>query len=287
MRSKHNDDDEEDDRREEKKRKIMKKVKKFKMPKDKLLVMPNPDKKWHERWSKTRSKLNFPAPWRVILCGPPNAGKGVCMINLILAQGMDKAKGENKPFEEIYVVHIDGKHTGEYKNCGAKFLKKIPAPSFWDPKKKKLLILEDLSFKDMDKSQKEALKRCWGYCSTHKNLCCALTCQDIYDVGDPFIRRCTNLFVLFPSIDYTSLKTLNKKIGLKKGELETVFDKFCGCNHDSIWIDLTDDNRSPFKLRLNGFDVIRRTVRGDEEDVKGKKKKGKGQELYLGPLPNM
>ena len=37
-----------------------------------------------------------------------------------------------------------------------------------------------------------------------------------------------------------------------------MFRQFCKSNHDSIWIDMTDDNQSPYKYRLNGFDMINR-----------------------------
>jgi hypothetical protein len=241
-------------------KKIKRKLRRFKMPKDKLLVMKNPDKGYHESWSKGRSKLNIPHPFRALVIGLPNSGKGVCCLNLLLAQGIDKKiKGANKPFEEVYVCHCDGDSTKEYRNCGATFLPKIPAPKEWNSDKKKLLILDDLSYKDMNKFQKEALKRAWAYVSTHKNLSCIMTLQDLYDLNEPLVRRCTNLFILFPSIDYTSLNTINRKLGLKKGDLEQLFKKYCKNNHDSIWLDMTADNTSPYKMRLNGFKIIERT----------------------------
>lgn len=248
-----------EDEEQEKKRKlkaIKRKIKKFKLPKNKLLVIDNPDKKFHEHWKKGRSLCNFPVPFQAIICGKQNVGKGVVVTNLILHQGSDKVKGANKPFEEIYVLHCDGKHTNEYKDCGAIFLDKLPPPESWDDKKKKLLILEDCAIKGFSKVQLEYLKRAIAYVSTHKNLSTVITCQDIYDIGDPLIRRCTNLFVLFPSLDYTSLAGFNRKIGLQKGDLGVLFRKYCASNHDSIWLDMTDNGKSPYKIRRNCFDVI-------------------------------
>ncbi len=239
-------------------KKLKRKIKKFKMPKDKLLVVKNPDKGFHESWTKGRSKLNIPHPFRALIIGLPNSGKGVCAMNLLLAQGSDKVKGANKPFEEVYVCHCDGDSTQEYRNCGAIFLNEIPKPKDWNSDKKKLLILEDLSYKDMNKYQKEALKRAWAYVSTHKNLSCIMTLQDLFDLNEPLVRRCTNLFILFPSIDYTSINTINKKLGLKKGDLEQLFRKYCKKPHDSIWLDMSADNSSPYKMRLNGFNVIQK-----------------------------
>lgn len=235
------------------KKRILKKIKKFKMPKNKLLVFPNPDKGFHESWTKSRSMLNFPVPFRCMLIGTANSGKSTIVTNLILAQGMDKKKGENQPFEEVYIIHYGHKDTKEYKKCGAKFLKDIPNPSSWNVDKKKLLILEDLSYKDMSLQQKEALKRCWAYVSTHKNLSCIMTLQDFFDCDCTLVRRCTNLFVLFPTIDKVELSQISRKIGLKKGELEILFDKYCKSGHDSLWLDLTENGRSPYPIRINGF----------------------------------
>lgn len=245
----------------EKVKKIKRKIKRFKMPKDKLFVFENPDKRFHERWTKGRSKLNIPCPFRAMIVGLPNCGKSVCVVNLLLAQGMDKGRGANRPFEEVYVVHCGGESTLEYRNCGAIFLDAIPAPKDWNSRKKKLLILEDLSYKDLRKGQREALKRCWAYVSTHKNLSCVITLQDLFDLDEALVRRCTNLFILFPSIDLTSMNSINKKIGLKKGELQVLFQKYCKQPHDSIWLDLSADGTSPFKMRLNGFKSIEKVER--------------------------
>ncbi len=247
-----------EDERKKKLSKIKKKIKKFKLPKDRLYIVQNPDKKFHEKWTSTRSRLNFPHPLRAVICGVPNSGKGICVMNIILNQGRDEKKGENKPFEDIFIVHVDGKNTKEYKDCGAIFLDKIPSPDSWDSDRKKLLILEDISFQSLSKQQREYWKRAWAYCSTHKNLSCILTCQDMYDLSEILVRRCTSLFVLFPSVDYTSLNTINRKVGLRKGELELLFQKYAKNNHTSIWLDMTGDGKSPYKIRLNGFQTLTR-----------------------------
>ena len=83
---------------------IKKKIKKFKLPKNKLLVIDNPDKDFHEHWKKGRSLINFPVPFQAIICGKQNVGKGVVVSNLILHQGSDNVKGADKPFEEIYIL---------------------------------------------------------------------------------------------------------------------------------------------------------------------------------------
>ena len=61
------------------------------------------------------------------------------------------------------------------------------------------------------------------------------------------------------------LAGISRKIGLKKGELEMLFKKYCKSNHESIWIDMTENNKSPYKLRLNGFDIIEKDEDYDSE----------------------
>jgi hypothetical protein len=256
MDPRNNHEIDEIQRKKDKIKAIRSKIKGFKLPTNKLFIVKNEDKLFHETWDNQRSKLNIPVPFQSVICGKQNSGKSVIINNLILHQGRDSKEGSNRPFKEIYVYHCDGESTKEYKNYKAVFLKKIPKPEDWsDCSIKKLLILEDIAIKSLKNEQLECLKRAVGYCSTHKNLSVIITLQDPFDIV-PFLRRCCNLFILFPNLDYTSLAMLSKKIGLHKDELRILFEKFCKCNHDSIWLDNTENGKSPYKLRLNGFDII-------------------------------
>ena len=256
--SRNNNEENKEELKKKRIKKIKNKIKRFKLPKDRLLVFPNPDKFDHEHWNPKRSKLNICTPFRALICGPPSSGKTVVAHNLILYQGCDNSKGNNKPFEEIYVIHID--KSKEYDLCGAKLLYDIPDKNSWNDKKK-LVILEDLLFRDLNKKSKHNLLHLLKYISTHKNTSVIINIQDMFCINETIVRRCCNLFILFPTIDYTSLNVISNKIGLKKGELKLLFDTFCKSQHDSIWIDLTDNMKSPYKLRLNGFQVINRIVK--------------------------
>lgn len=55
----------------EKQRKKTKKKKRRKPLPNELLIIDNPDKVWHESWTKGRNILNFPHPFRAVLFGPP------------------------------------------------------------------------------------------------------------------------------------------------------------------------------------------------------------------------
>ena len=47
--------------------------------KNKLIIIPNEDKTFHEKVDET-NLCNFPHPFRMILCGPPNTGTQILFI---------------------------------------------------------------------------------------------------------------------------------------------------------------------------------------------------------------
>ena len=230
--------------------KLKNRINKVKIP-NKLVIFKNADKEFHELWTPGRDMGNIPHPFRAIISAVPNSGKTLIIKNLILRQ--------QPAFEEIFLIHIDGEYTQEYSDIidDDFILDDIPNPKEWQGEVKTLVILEDLSYKDMNKFQKESLKRLWGYVSTHKNISCALTTQDIFELP-PIVRRCSNILILFPSFDYTSISLLSKKVGLKKGDLENLFRTFCQCNHDFIMLDLTSN--TPYPIRYNMFQKINKNI---------------------------
>jgi len=156
-----------------------------------------------------------------------------------------------KPFQTVVIVHCDSLYTQEYKdidNCV--MLDKIPAPEEWPGNRKMLVILEDLEFKGMNKQQKQALDRLFGYVSTHKNISVALCAQDAFNVP-PCVRRCSNLFVLWKCPDMDSMNLVARKAGMTARKLNKLFETHVRAPKDSIWVDLSD--HSPAPLRLNGF----------------------------------
>ena len=218
----------------------------IKLP-NKIIALKNPDKGFHEKWHSGRSKLNFPHPWRCVLLGPPNCGKGTVVKNLIL-----RAKPE---FEEIICIHCDPDFTKEWDDCDATMLSKIPAPEEWDGEVKTLVILDDLEFKGLDKQQKSHLDRLFGFVSTHKNISVALCAQDAFNVP-PCVRRCSNIWVLWRSPDFDAMATVARKSGIKSKGFHNIFSELMENNHDSLWLDMT--TKSPYPQRRNGFDVIKK-----------------------------
>ena len=227
-----------------------KKIRKLKLPNE-MIVLKNPDKTFHESWYKHRNPLNIPHPFRAVCLGPPNSGKTNVVKNLLL-----RAK---PPFKEVFVIHCDPGYTKEYNDVGATMLDDIPSPEEWEGKVKTLVVLDDLEFKTMNKQQKRHLNRLFGFVSTHKNISCILCSQDPFEVP-PIVRRCSNLWVLWCSIDLDSMAICARKTGLKSDELRELFNNLCKSKNDSIWIDNTSN--TPYPLRLNGFKLIEKDDSG-------------------------
>lgn len=206
-----------------------------------LLAIKNLDKKFHEAWKPGDDMLNFPHPFRGVVMGPPNCGKTTTVKNILLRQ--------DPPFARFYVIHCDGGYTHEYDDVEGKMLSKIPSPEDWPGQEKTLVVIDDLELKTLKPEQRRNLDRLFGYVSTHKNISVLLNSQDPFNVP-AIVRRCSNLWVLWPGRDIDSLQNCARKCG---EDLRTLF-QYCTGPKDSLWIDLTD--HSPQKLRINGYTKV-------------------------------
>ena len=217
-----------------------------KLPK-KLLNIPNADKKWHEKWYKGRDMLNYPHPFRLVIFGNPNTAKTTKAKNIMIRA--------DPPFEKIFVIHIDGEYTQEYEDIDAVMLDKIPAPNspIFDGECKTLVVLEDLEFKFLNKTELRNLDRLCGYVSTHKNVSVITIAQDGFNLP-PCVRRMSNIWVLGKSNDMDSIKQISRKCGLTPKFVENIYRTKLKTQYDSLWIDNTKN--SPYPLRLNGFEPI-------------------------------
>lgn len=214
---------------------------KLKLP-QKLIHMKNADKSFHESWNLTRDKLNIPHPYRAIISARPNSGKTSVIKNIIV-----RADPE---FDSITVCHCDP-DTLEYNDIGAEITTTIPDLESFDRDIKNLLIIDDISFKNLNKEEHENLDRLFGYTSTHRNLSIMLTSQTFHVIPIN-IRLCANMFILWKSNDMRQMTEIANKIGMDQKKLMSIFHSLKG--RSSLWVDGTDN--SPYPLRMNGYDMV-------------------------------
>lgn len=216
---------------------------------NKIIHIPNPDKKFHEKWNKNRNMLNIPHPFRALCFGPPNVGKTTVVKNILI-----RAKPK---FKQVYVIHCDGNYTKEYDDLGdgMEMLDEIPAPNEWEGIDKTLVVIDDLELKSLNKIQKRNLDRLFGYCSTHKNISIILNSQDAFNIP-PIVRRCSNMFVLWRSNDMDSMYNICRRSGIRKKMFLELFENVIVNYHDSLWLDSTVN--TPYPIRKNGFEIIKK-----------------------------
>lgn len=220
---------------------------KCKLP-QKIMVIPNKEKKFHEKWTPNRDPLNLPHPFRALLCSiQPNLGKTNIVKNILV-------RIEPK-FKDIFLLHCGEDMQSEYEDEGIEIITELPDTNeeTFNSKVKTLLIIEDKNFKYFDKSQSLRLDRLYGYNSTHRNLSIICCSQSFFDVPCP-IRRMSNVYILWKSKDLDSMKTIGRRCGLLKEELYALMKKHLNNVHDTLWIDCTKE--SPYPLRLNGYTPI-------------------------------
>ena len=211
--------------------------------KNKLVVIPNDDKHWHEKPDPT-NLANMPHPFRMILCGSPNCGKTNTIYNILI---------NKKPaFERIIIFHNDPS-TQEYQNVDAEYVEELPPIEEIDPEVKNLIIVEDVDYKNMARDQRSLLDRYFGVFSTHHNISIMITAQDPFSVTASIRRMCSHV-LLWKNNDINSMTIIASRFGLKGRDLKYIFDHICTDKHDSLLIDTMRDGVN--RLRKNLYEPI-------------------------------
>jgi hypothetical protein len=224
--------------------------KKEKLP-EKVIVFPNEDKSFHEKWDSKRGMADIPHPFRILLASTPNSGKSNLIKNLVIQSS------ETNPFMRIILIHPDVNYTKEYTMFDDLNLIKLdhfPPPNspYFDGQLKTLVIIDDYDIEHTaNKEQKHNLDRLFGYVSTHKNLSILIAIQDVYS-SPPAVRRMINGIILW-KVDMRSVIDIMNKLGYNAMETKALFS-LLETPHDNIFIDKTKD--SPYPLRKNLFELI-------------------------------
>jgi uridine kinase len=227
-----------------------KKNKKTKKRPNKIMVIENPEKKFHEKWDKNRSLLNIPHPFRMLLIGGVNSGKTLIILNII---------PQISPiFEKIILLHRGKHYTMEYDDLETEKIYEIPEANdalMFNPKIKTLLIIEDINTKFLNKEQIRRLNEIFCYTSTHRNLSIIMTSQCYFNIPKE-IKLISNFFILWKTDNLLELNLIGRRHGFKKNQLFDLMEKHLINQYDSLWIDKT--LQSPYKLRINGFQIIKK-----------------------------
>lgn len=236
------------------------------MYKNKLTIIHNEDKKWHEKWGPDPDLCNFPHPFACVMCGPPGCGKTSSAINMLMRQ--------DPPFDELIVVHCDSEYSQEWDQCEpTQIIDHVPDYRNIDGNKKTLVMFEDFEIKGLGKKDRRLLSRLFGYCVTHKNTSIIAAQQD--PVAFPaVIRRMCNIFVLYPGVDIDNTEQYARRMGMPRGLFMRLASKYCRTKYDCVWVDRTDG--SPAPIRINCHKVVAqhegRTVNERNETNKRKRK---------------
>ena len=230
----------------------------------KLLFIPSSDKNFIEKWRKTRDPLDFPASYRIVLCGKPGCGKTSLIKNIFLRTQQSK-----KPFERVFVFHQD-RFAREYDDIGAQVLEELPCNDFWmnyededeeeDEDKeivrpKTLMIIDDICFSDLSKEQTNRLNRLCGFISTHCNVSLACLNQDVFAINS-IVRKCASIWCIWRPTDLDELNVIARRTGYKSKEFKELFENVAKGENDFLMIDMTP--KSPYPLRLNGYKMIKK-----------------------------
>jgi predicted AAA+ superfamily ATPase len=210
-----------------------------------ILPLPCADKGFHEKWFEGRNILNFPHPFRALMCGIPNCGKSTMIKNIVIRT--------NPQYEKIIIIHGDPEGTLEYDDLDCELLDTIPSTDEHDGEEKTLIILDDIEFSSLSKIDLKNLDRLVGYDSTHKNISVMISSQDAFRLPS-IVRRCANVMIVWKIKDKDNVAVLNRRLGLKKNVLFELFQKYLKKPTDSLCFDMTKNTPAP--LRLNGFELL-------------------------------
>ena len=207
-----------------------------------VIPIKNHDKTWHQPIDMD-DLANLSHPCRVILCGNPNSGKSLCILNLLLHK--------NPPYKKIYLVHNDP-NTKEYNSIDCEILEELPDIDDIDSEKSNLIIIEDVDYKSMSREQRALLDRYFGCYSTHCNVSLYLTAQDAISIPAT-IRRMASHIILYRSNDLNHMAILSSRFGLTPKDLSYIFKNILTDPHDSLLIDST---RPTCRYRKNLFEIL-------------------------------
>ncbi len=211
---------------------------------EKLILLPNPDKQYDEKWVKDRAVSNIPCPFRMILAGGVNKGKSTVIKNILM---------HAKPLYDRLIIVCCDKSTEDYNDLEPHMVTdKLPSVNSFDNKHKNCLVIDD--YRAKTQADKNLLDRLFGYVSSHKRTSILMAVQDLFAIYSPTIQRMVNLFVIWSSHDRNQFRMICNRVGMNEEEMDQIFKDLKFGPRDSLMIDMTPN--TPARFRKNIFDVI-------------------------------
>lgn len=221
-----------------------------------IIPLKNKDKTFQEKWQlrKNGTAKNlawFPHSFRMCILGEVGGGKSTLAKNILIQNQLSK-----KPFKNVYLIHGDVDNSQEWSDIDytqAIDGENIPSIDFWkENKEKSLIIIDDVEFTKTSVETIRNISKLFRYVSSHHGYSIILLHQSFFDVPS-IIKKCSNVFILFPPSDFDQLGTIARRMGVKKEEMIAMCSLLTS-NHDTLCIDLTEN--SPAKFRKNVFERI-------------------------------
>lgn len=223
------------------------------IPSDKIIIFDSIDKKHNEYWTKGRSFINKPRPYRACFIAPPNSGKSSMIKNLLLHAKPEFSKvfvwgnSSSREWEDFSDMMI----TAEDLMEGTDILTE-------DIDGQRLLIIDDVELQHVNSKLKDKITLLFKHISSHYQLSIVVAVQD-YKMIDHSIRSNLNVFSINLGIrDIESISNLGKRIGLSYTQFKTLFKDLKDCVDDTQYSYLVVDNTigTPVPLAVNFFDKI-------------------------------
>lgn len=242
----YSSDSDSNDRRRRKRKRKQNKIN-IDLP-QKIFVLDNPDKHYHEKYEPGQSAIRFPHPFRCCILGQVNSGKSLMGTNIII---MRQAK--HPKFQEIHVIH--GCNTSvEYDALEPTSISDvIPSYEDFDVEKPKLLIIDDYDFTNIDKDSKRRLSELLRFGSTHCNMSIIVIHQSWFRIPK-MIKDYCNVFIIYKPIDLDEQHTIGRRVGLNKYCADYLFETYIKLPTDNITINTIPS--APFKFAKNIYDRI-------------------------------
>ena len=214
---------------------------------NKLIFIPNPDKKQDVDFVEGDSNMRVALPFRACICGAVNTGKSTMALNLILQRQL-----REPVFDEVHIIH--GCELSSEYNIIEPTSIRMNIPHYTDFKhdRKILLVFDDVEFTKLKRTDLRNLVQIVRL-GSHLGMSMIFVNQIFCSVPKQLRDNC-NLFILYKPTDLDSVNTIGRRVGLNKKKITHVFDNIITGWHDSLCVNFTKGSK--FKYSKNLFEKI-------------------------------